>query len=185
MKYLVTSIRKANFVPNYSPFSIQRAMKQLFLTFLFLLVVQVLPAQEVSSAEHLLFEGIEMKGDIYDFSKVLQKHGFKQKQRDLNQLFFVFKGDVLGRPEQFKVSFSKKSKTIWRIMVQPHNVPLDEIVDSLTARYGEPYEAIVTSYKWQLPSGCVLLDAHEGYDPNLVLIDAAGVSVFKDENNRN
>ena len=111
-------------------------MKKLFLTFLFAFVALFLPAQDSVSVSHLLFENIEMKGDIYDFSKVLQKQGFKQQQRDLNQLFFVFKGTVLGHSEQFKVNFSKKTKTVWRIMVQPHNVPLDEIVDSLTALSG-------------------------------------------------
>jgi hypothetical protein len=160
-------------------------MKKLFLYLLFACAVQLLHAQETTTTQHLTFEGIEMKGDIYDFAKILQKEGFKQKQRDLNQLFFVFKGNVLGRPELFKVSFSKKTKTIWRIMTQPHNVPLDELVDSLTARYGEPYESIATSYKWMLPTGFIQMEAREGYDPNIVFIDAAGANAFKEENNRN
>ena len=160
-------------------------MKKFFLTLLFAIVAQFVPAQAQEPVSHLLFEGVEMKGDIYEFSKVLQKQGFKQKQRDLNQLFFVFKGDLLGHPELIKVNFSKKTKTIWRIMAQPHNVPLDELVDSLTARYGEPYEAVGTSYKWQLPVGFILMEAREGYDPNIIFMDAAGVAAFKDEDNRN
>ncbi|MBR1755828.1 MAG: hypothetical protein IJ754_03910 [Bacteroidaceae bacterium] len=159
-------------------------MKKLLLVLTLVLACQAVKAQD-APAQHLLFEGVEMKGDIYDFSKVLQKQGYKQRQRDLNQLFFVFKGNLLGHPEQFRVNFSKKTKTVWRIMAQPHNVPLDELVDSLTARYGEPYEAISTSFKWQLPVGFILLEAHEGYDPNLVFMDAAGVAAFKDEDNRN
>ena len=159
-------------------------MKKLLLLLMLVLGSQAVNAQD-ESAKHLLFEGVEMKGDIYDFSKVLQKQGYKQRQRDLNQLFFVFKGNLLGHPEQFRVNFSKKTKTVWRIMAQPHNVPLDELVDSLTARYGEPYEAISTSFKWQLPVGFILLEAHEGYDPNLVFMDAAGVAAFKEEDNRN
>lgn len=158
-------------------------MKKLLLVIMLALTTQVVTAQ-VASGQHLLFEGVEMKGDIYEFSKVLQRQGFKQRQRDLNQLFFIFKGNLLGHSEQIKVNFSKKTKTVWRIMAQPHNVPLDEIVDSLTARYGEPYEAISTSYKWQLPVGFILLEAHDGYDPNLVFMDAAGVAAFKDEDNR-
>ena len=160
-------------------------MKKLFLTFLFALVALVVPAQETTPPQHLLFEGIEMKGDVYDFSKILQKQGYKQRQRDLNQLFFVFKGNVLGRSEQFRVNFSKKSKTVWRIMAQPHNVPVDELVDSLTARYGEPYESISTSYKWMLGGGFIQLMAPEGFDPTIVFIDAAGAAAFKDEDNRN
>ena len=159
-------------------------MKKLLLVLTLVLACQAVKAQD-APAQHLLFEGVEMKGDIYDFSKVLQKQGYNQKQRDLNQLFFVFKGNLLGHPELFRVNFSKKTKTVWRIMAQPHNVPLDELVDSLTARYGEPYEAISTSFKWQLPVGFILLEAHEGYDPNLVFMDAAGVAAFKDEDNRN
>lgn len=160
-------------------------MKKLFLAFMFVLAAQVVTAQGEAPTQHLMFEGVEMKGDIYEFSKVLQKHGYQQKQRDLNQLSFVFKGNFLGHSQQFRVNFSKKTKTVWRIMVQPHNVPLDEIVDSLTARYGEPYDAISTSFKWQLPVGYILLEAHEGYDPNIVFMDAAGVAAYKDEDNRN
>jgi hypothetical protein len=160
-------------------------MKKLLLTFLFALAAQFLPAQESAPDTHLLFEGVEMKGDIYDFSKILQKQGFKQQQRDLNQLFFVFKGNVLGHPEQFKVNFSKKTKTVWRILVQPHNVPLDELVDSLKARYGEPYEALVTSYKWMISTGFIQLMVPEGYDPTLVFIDGLGATAFKEEDNRN
>lgn len=182
---MVTSDRKANFVPKIFTYLFLETMKKLFLTFLFAFVALFLPAQDSVSVSHLLFENIEMKGDIYDFSKVLQKQGFKQQQRDLNQLFFVFKGTVLGHSEQFKVNFSKKTKTVWRIMVQPHNVPLDEIVDSLTARYGEPYEALAASYKWMLPTGFVQLMVPEGYDPTLVFIDGTGAVAFKDEDNRN
>jgi len=160
-------------------------MKKVFLTFLCVFFSQLLCAQEAAPAEHLLFEGTEMKGDIYAFSKALQKLGYKQKQRDLNQHFFVFQGNVLGHSELFRVNFSKKTKTVWRIMAQPHNVPFDVLVDSLKARYGEPYEAYATSCKWQLPVGFILLEAHEGYDPNLVLMDAAGVTAYKEEDGRN
>ena len=160
-------------------------MKKLFLTLSFALLAQFVPAQDTVAPDHLAFEGIEMQGDIYDFSKTLQKQGYKQRQRDLNQLFFIFKGNVLGHPEQFRVNFTKKTKTVWRIMAQPHNVPVDVLVDSLTARYGEPYEAVATSYKWMLPAGFIQLEAREGYDPNLVFIDGKGATAYKDEDNRN
>ncbi|MBR4533855.1 MAG: hypothetical protein IKO85_04850 [Bacteroidaceae bacterium] len=160
-------------------------MKKLFLTFLMVLAAPFLMAQEPQAPEHLMFEGVPVQGDIYDFSKALQKQGYKQQQRDLNQLFFVFKGNLLGHPQQFRVNFTKKTKTVWRIMAQPHNVPLDELVDSLTSRYGEPYEAVGTSFKWQLPVGFIMLEQHEGYDPNIVFMDAVGVAAYRDEDNRN
>ncbi len=160
-------------------------MKKFLLAWFMSCFVSLTMAQEVASNVHLTFENIEMKGDIYDFAKVLKGQGYKVKQRDLNQLFFVFKGNVFGKPEEFKVSFSKKSKTVWRIMVQPHNFPIDALVDSLNANYGEPYESLDNSYKWMLSSGFIQLMVPDGYDPTMVFIDSSGAMAYKDEDNRN
>lgn len=135
--------------------------------------------------QHILFEGIEVKGDIYEFSKVLQHNGYKMISRDNNIREYVFKGTVCGISQKFKVSFSKKSKTVYRIMLQPQNVPLDEYVEKLCERYGNEYDTISRGLQWTLPTGAVMLATPEGYDPTLVIMDAAGVERFKDEDNRN
>ena len=134
--------------------------------------------------QHILFEGIEVKGDIYEFSKVLEHNGYKQVSRDLNMREFVFKGTVCGISQKFKVSFTKKSKTVYRIMLQPQNVPVDEYIAKLCERYGKEYDTITRGLQWTLPTGAVLLATPDGYDPTLVIMDAQGVEKYKDEDNR-
>lgn len=134
--------------------------------------------------QHILFEGIEVKGDIYEFSKVLQHNGYKMISRDNNIREYVFKGTVCGISQKFKVSFSKKSKTVYRIMLQPQNVPLDEYVEKLCERYGNEYDTISRRLQWMLPTGAVMLATPDGYDPTLVIMDALGVEKYKDEDNR-
>lgn len=133
---------------------------------------------------HILFEGVEVKGDIYEFSEMLQKRGYKLERRDNNVRNFVFKGNICGHPTQFMVSFTRHSKTVYRLMAQMKRVPLDVLVDSLTVRYGEPYDVTQKGYQWQSAAGAVMLATPEGYDPTLVVMDGAGVAAFKEEENR-
>ena len=134
--------------------------------------------------QHILFEGLEVKGDIYEFAKVLEHNGYKLVSRDNNVREYVFKGTVCGISQKFKVSFSKKSKTVYRIMLQPQNVPLDEYIAKLCERYGKEYDTISRGLQWMLPTGAVMLATPDGYDPTLVIMDALGVEKYKDEDNR-
>jgi len=145
-------------------------------------------ANEAPQAEnapaHILFEGIEVKGDIFDFSKALQSKGYKLQRRDANARNYVFKGTVCGVSTQFQVSFTRHSKTVYRIMAQLKNIPLDVLLDTLNTRYGEPYDVTTRGYQWQVPAGGVMLGTPDGYDPTLVVMDAQGVAAFKEEDNR-
>ena len=142
-------------------------------------------ANDDAQPQHILFEGIEVKGDIYEFTRVLEHKGYTMVSRDNNLREYVFKGTVCGISQKFKVSFSKKSKTVYRIMLQPQNVPLDEYVVQLCERYGKEYDTISRGLQWTLPTGAVMLATPEGYDPTLVIMDALGVERYKDEDNRN
>lgn len=133
-------------------------------------------------SQHILFEGVEMRGDIYEFSEALQKAGFKLVRRDNNARNYVFKGDVLGRPTQFQVSFTKKSKAVYRIMAQLKNAQLNDLLNGLNQAYGEPFDVNTRGYQWQLPNGAVMLGTPEGYDPTLVIMDGDGVAAYKEEN---
>lgn len=163
-------------------------MKRFFLLLLTLLPLvtwaQTDEANLDEPPQHILFEGLEMKGDIYTFAKTLQENGFRQVSRDNNQREWVFKGAVCGISQKFKVSFTKKSKTVFRIMLQPQNVPLDTYIKSLCERYGTEYETVARGLQWTLPTGAVMLATPDGYDPTLVIMDAQGVEHFKDEDNR-
>lgn len=165
-------------------------MKRLLFLLMLLGAPVVLSAQEATPQdsvqqalpEHILFEGVEMKGDIYDFSKALQKRGFKLEERDGNSRNYIFRGDVCGRPTQFMVSFTRKTKTVYRIMAQLKNAPITDILAALNAAYGEPFDINNRGYQWQVPGGGVMLGTPEGYDPTLVVMDAAGVAAYKEEN---
>ena len=134
--------------------------------------------------EHILFEGIEVKGDIYDFSAVMQKRGFTLAKRVGNESMYIFKGTVCGQPCYLQASYTKHTRTVYRILVQPKHVDLNVYLDSLRARYGETYDETERGYQWQLPNGGVMFITPEGYDPTLVVMDALGVAAYKEENDR-
>ena len=160
-------------------------MKTLLLSLLMLLSANTLCAQKDSTAvTHILFEGIEVKGDIYEFSQVLQKRGFTLKKRLGDEQQFIFQGPVCGHSSYVQVSYSKHSRTVYRVMVQPKHVSQNDYLDSLQVRYGEIYDETERGYQWMLPTGAVMFFTPEGYDPTLVIMDAEGVAAFKEENAR-
>ena len=141
-------------------------------------------ADLASEQPHILFEGLEVKGDIYEFTKVLQHNGFKLVSRDNNLREYIFKGAVCGLSQKFKVSFTKRTKTVFRIMLQPQNVPLDTYIQELCTRYGAEYDTNSRGLQWTLPTGAVMLATPNGYDPTLVIMDAQGVERYKFEDTR-
>ncbi len=163
-------------------------MKTLLTSLLLLLSAATLNAQSDSAAitkpTHILFEGLEVKGDIYEFSEVLQKHGFVLKKRLGNESQFIFQGTVCGHSSYVQVSYTKHTRTVYRIMVQPKHVSQNDYLDSLQVRYGEVFDETERGYQWMLPTGAVMFFTPDGYDPTLVVMDAEGVAAFKDENER-
>ena len=141
-------------------------------------------ASTKAATEHILFEGIEVKGDIYEFAAVMQKNRFTLSKRLGNEYAYIFKGTVCGQSCYVQASYSKHSRTVYRIMVQPKNVDLNAYLDSLRVRYGEPYDETERGYEWMLTNGAVMFFTPEGYDPTLVIMDAIGVAAFKEENER-
>ena len=143
----------------------------------------VVSAADTATVTHVLFEGIEVKGDIYEFSNVLQKHGFKLEKRLGNDLSYIFKGTVCGHSSYVQVSYTKRTRTVWRVIVEPKHVSLNDYVDSLQVRYGEATDETERGYQWMLPTGAVMLFTPSGYDPKLVIMDGIGAEAYKDENN--
>lgn len=173
-------------------------MRHILLTLTFVFAFASLQAQNPTDAntatsdtastpaytEHILFEGIEVKGDIYEFSAVMQKNGFTLSKRLGNENAFIFKGTVCGQSCYIQASYTKHTRTVYRMMVQPKHVDLNIYLDSLRARYGEPYDETERGYEWMLPNGAVMLITPDGYDPTLVIMDAIGVAAYKEENDR-
>lgn len=137
---------------------------------------------DTAAVTHVLFEGVEVKGDIYDFAAVLQKHGFSLEKRLGNELSYIFKGTVCGHSSYIQVSYTKRTRTVYRIIVEPKHVALNDYIDSLQVRYGEITDETERGYQWMLPTGAVMLFTPAGYDPKLVIMDGLGVEAYKDEN---
>ncbi|MBQ6432836.1 MAG: hypothetical protein IJJ94_02640 [Bacteroidaceae bacterium] len=174
-------------------------MRQLFLTLLMAFACATTWAQEqtegaaapadsvaaqATSTEHILFEGIEVKGDIYEFAAVMQKRGFTLSKRLGNEKAYIFKGTVCGQSCYVQASYTKHTRTVYRLMVQPKHVDLNSYLDSLNVRYGQVFDETERGYQWMLPNGAVMFITPEGYDPTLVVMDAIGVAAYKDEENR-
>ncbi len=138
----------------------------------------------VATTEHILFEGLEVKGDIYDFSAAIQKRGFTLSKRLGNENAYIFKGTVCGQSCYVQASYTKHSRTVYRLMVQPKHVDLNSYLDSLRVRYGQVFDETERGYQWMLPNGAVMFFTPEGYDPTLVVMDAIGVAAYKEEDDR-
>lgn len=166
-------------------------MKTTFLSCFFLLLPMAMHAQENTqpvvadsaelASEHILFEGIEVKGDIYDFFKELERHGFKLIKRMADTGQYAMRGTIAGNTCDFLISYSHSSKTVYRIMARPKRVNISAYLDSLKVRYGEPYDYEDETYKWMLPNGMVMFKTPEGYDPTLLILDALGVKAYREE----
>ncbi len=137
-----------------------------------------------SLTEHITVEGVELRGDIYEFSDVLRSHGFKLEKRLRDVDSFLFKGTIAGNSCYFQVSYTPLSRTVYRIMAQPRHVQENDYVDSLCVRYGDVFDSKPGSYQWMLPNGAVMLITPDNGEPTLVIIDGAGYAVYKDETGR-
>lgn len=132
-------------------------------------------------APHILLEGYALRGDIYQFSDTLRRHGFHLEKRLRDVDAFLFRGTIAGTSCYFQVSYTPTSRTVYRIMAQPRNISINDYVDSLSTRYGEVFDSKPGSYQWMLPSGAVMLMTPDGGDPTLVIVDAQGYATFKEE----
>ncbi|MCR4994617.1 MAG: hypothetical protein K6A32_04440 [Bacteroidales bacterium] len=176
-------------------------MKTLCLSVLFFLSASVAAAQTEDSAvaeyrgtvaiesidtlpTHILFEGIEVKGDIYEFSEVMQKNGYKLKKRLGNEQQFIFQGPVCGHNSYIQASYTKHTRTVFRVLVQPKHVSQNDYLDSLKVRYGEVFDETERGYQWMTPAGAVMFFTPDGYDPTLVIMDGEGVAAYKEEEDR-
>lgn len=171
------------------------AMKKILFVMVLVCYAIGLQAQDAASAapdttvapaqtEHILFEGVEVKGDIYEFSATMQKRGFTLARRVGNESMFIFKGPVCGQTCYVQASYTKHSRTVYRLLAQPKHVDLNVYLDSLRARYGQTFNETDRGYQWQLSNGGVLFVTPDGYDPTLVVMDAIGVAAYKEENDR-
>ncbi len=136
-------------------------------------------AQQDSLAQHILFFGIPMEGNITQFTQNMQPR-YKLQKKKGDEWYYIYKGPVCGHEMYLRADYSRKSRTVYKVTVTPQFIDANALLDSMTVRYGEPMDA-GSCYRWSFPVGEVLLTKPEGYDPVLIYLDSEGVAAFRNE----
>lgn len=132
-----------------------------------------------SITQHLDFMGVSMEGNIDDFTQRMQpRFRFKKRVRGENQV--IFEGSMFGYNVFARASYTRKTRTVYRMLITPKNINQIAWVDSLTARYGMPVETR-QGLLFQRPGGMILYYTPEGYDTALIYLDAKGNEAFTEE----
>lgn len=132
-----------------------------------------------ATPQHLLFQGIPIGGNIDTFTENL-KPRYKLKKKVGGDHYFIYEGPVFGCNTYLQASFSRKSRTVYKVVITPKNINQMAWVDSLSVHYGEPVDTD-RGLLWQRPEGMVLFYAPEGYDCALFFLDQEGNDVFVKE----
>lgn len=156
-------------------------MKKLLTICLMSLAALGARAQNESTAtdKHLDFLGVEIKGSIDDIKEKLEPN-FKLKKRVGTENYYLFEGPMFGYNVPVQVSYTRKSRTIFRFTVTPKNINLLAWQDSLINKYGDPVQT-EQGLLWQRPEGMILYYAPQGYETALIYLDAAGNAAYKEE----
>ena len=123
----------------------------------------------------------QVHDEVMADENILQIHGFTLDKRLRDVDAFLFHGTILCTTCYFQVSCTPTSRTVYRIMAQPKHININAYVDSITARYGSIFDSKPGSYQWMSPAEAVMLITPDGVDPTLVIIDAQGYALFKEE----
>ena len=131
-------------------------------------------------AQHLRFMGISIEGNITQFTDSM-KPRYKLQKRVPDQRMNIYKGYVNGYGVYLQASYSRKSRTVYKVEVHPKNIGEDSWLDSLQTHYGEFQVLDDTKIFWEQPGGKIVWYQPEGYDPTLFFLDNAGLTKFNDE----
>ncbi len=146
-----------------------------------LLYLLVLLACPTIRAQHMDFCGVELTGSIRDVSNQMRKAGFKLKEKRPDDNFYIFEGKYCGQQTFLNVNYTPKTKTVYQVRVTPRHINEEALVDSLIAKYGAEYESTGEGYCWTNESGGIFYIKKEHYDPFVVIIDAEGMALRKQE----
>ncbi len=123
--------------------------------------------------------GIPIEGTINDFTDAMRPR-FPLQKRVGDERYYIFKGTVYGHILYLKAEYTRKSRTVYRVTVEPKHIDQNALIDSLVVDYGTP-EEITGGYRWTMNEGDVLLYTPEGYDPVLMYFDREGLLKYKEE----
>ena len=131
-----------------------------------------------TAPQHLSFQGVSIEGDITDFTSRMQPR-YRMKKRVSGE-YCIFEGPVFGYTTYLQASYSRKSHTVYKVMVTPKAINQEAWLDSLQTHYGEPVETD-KGLLWTRPEGKILFYMPQGYDPVLIYLDEIGVNAFVEE----
>lgn len=132
-------------------------------------------------AQHIMFSGLPLTGNITEFSRLLRDRGFQLQKRMPGDNYYIYKGMYAGHSSYFQVSYSSKSNTVYQVRVTPKHVNTLVYRDSLASIYGLEYETTDQGYRWVREDGMVMLAVPEDKDPVLIILDLDGARLSKKE----
>ncbi len=132
-------------------------------------------------AQHMDFCGIELTGPVRNITEKMRKAGFKLKEKRTDQNFYIFEGKYLGQMTYLNVLYTPKTKTVYQVRVTPRAVNEVALVDSLVATFGTEYEETHDGMSWASENGGVFYIKKDNYDPFIIVIDAQGMALMKEE----
>ena len=129
--------------------------------------------------EHLKFQGVPIEGNINQFTDNMQPR-YKLKKKQGGEQRYIYEGPVYGYNCYLEASYSRKSRTVYKVMVTPKSINQSAWLDSLSTHYGEPIETD-RGLLWAPDGGKILFYTPEGYDPVLIYLDSQGLQRFSEE----
>lgn len=132
-------------------------------------------------AQHIVFDGLQVTGSVADFTEQMRVHGFKLQKKVTDDKYYIYKGTYNGHSSYVRADYTPKTKTVYKVQVTPQHVSTVDYIDSLTVKYGKEYVSDERGYQWTSAEGGVFFVTPEGKDPILIIMDAQGAQVFKEE----
>ena len=83
-----------------------------------LFACSALMAVGIRAQQHLDFMGYPMQGSITDFTEAIRQR-FPLQKKVGGDYYYIFRGSVYGHDSYFKVEYTRKSRTVYKITVTP------------------------------------------------------------------
>ncbi len=133
---------------------------------------------------HIVFAGVEVKGKVDDFTDRMRDQGFKLQKKVGDERYYIYKGTYNGHSSYVRADYTPKSRTVYKVQVTPKHVSAVDYLDSLTVKYGKDYVSDQRGYQWSFGNGGVFFVTPEGKDPILLIMDARGAQLYKEESGK-
>lgn len=132
-------------------------------------------------AQHIQFDGMQVTGSVLDFTEQMRVNGFKLQKKVADDRYYIYKGTYNGHSSYVRADYTPKSRTVYKVQVTPQHVSTVDYLDSLKVKYGTECTSDERGYRWSFADGGVFFVTPEGKDPVLIVMDAQGMRLYKEE----